>query len=76
MQIVVDFWATWCGPCKVIGPKFEELSDDPAYADLVFAKVDVDECPQVAEEAGVQVRSPAGIACYRLLLRAFFSFAS
>ncbi len=39
-QIVVDFSATWCGPCRVIGPYFEELST--AYPGLVFLKVDVD----------------------------------
>lgn len=39
-QIIVDFSATWCGPCRVIGPYFEELST--AYPSLVFLKVDVD----------------------------------
>lgn len=39
--VVVDFHATWCGPCKIISPKFESFSD--VYTDALFAKVDVDE---------------------------------
>ncbi|KAI9020003.1 Allergen Cop c 2 [Phycomyces nitens] len=50
--VAVDFFAVWCGPCKVIGPKFEKLSD--VYSDIVFAKVDVDEAPDVASEVSVR----------------------
>merc|ERR1711911_286655 len=39
--IVVDFFATWCGPCKMIAPKIEEMEKE--YPDVVFCKVDVDE---------------------------------
>ncbi len=39
--VLVDFWATWCGPCKMVAPIFEEVSKE--YADKVtFAKMDVD----------------------------------
>ncbi|XP_070492838.1 thioredoxin-2 [Chironomus tepperi] len=45
--VVVDFFATWCGPCKMIAPKLEEFS--VKYADrVVVLKVDVDECEEVA----------------------------
>ena len=40
-QVVVDFTATWCGPCRMIGPYFEELSN--GYDSIIFLKVDVDE---------------------------------
>lgn len=46
--VVVDFWATWCGPCKMIAPKFEAFSN--TYTDAVFIKVDVDEAEAIAEE--------------------------
>ncbi|XP_055641470.1 thioredoxin-2 [Toxorhynchites rutilus septentrionalis] len=45
--VVVDFFATWCGPCKVIAPKLEEFQNK--YADkIVIVKVDVDECEELA----------------------------
>lgn len=46
--VVVDFYATWCGPCKVIAPRLEALSKD--LTDVVFLKVDVDNCEDVAME--------------------------
>jgi len=44
--VVVDFFATWCGPCKVIAPQVEEL--EKTMPNVVFLKVDVDECEEVA----------------------------
>lgn len=50
--VVVDFFATWCGPCKMIAPKTEDLASK--MPDVKFLKVDVDECPDIAEEQDVQ----------------------
>jgi len=49
---VFDFWATWCGPCKVISPVFEKLSDQFSNAD--FYKVDVDDQQEIAQEVGIR----------------------
>lgn len=47
---VVDFYATWCGPCKMFGPVFEEVSRE---TDMNFIKLDVDKSPDIAREYGV-----------------------
>ncbi|EEH40309.1 thioredoxin [Paracoccidioides lutzii Pb01] len=50
--VVIDCYATWCGPCKVIAPKLVEFSE--TYPNVTFYKVDVDECPDIAQELGVR----------------------
>ena len=50
-KIIVDFTATWCGPCQRIAPIFKELSVE--YKDILFIKVDVDEFEEVAEQMEV-----------------------
>ncbi len=51
--VLVDFWADWCGPCKMIGPSLEEISDE--LADKVsIAKVDIMESTDTAAKYGVQ----------------------
>ena len=47
---LVDFYATWCGPCKMFGPVFEETSNE---FDMKFVKLDVDKAPDVARKYGV-----------------------
>ena len=51
--VLVDFWADWCGPCKMIGPALEEISDELADK-VTIAKMDIMENPQVPGEIGVQ----------------------
>lgn len=51
--LVVDFWATWCGPCRLVGPIISEMAEK--YADtLVVGKCDVEECEDLAAEFGIR----------------------
>eukprot|EP01113_Clastostelium_recurvatum_P015538 TRINITY_DN1868_c0_g1_i1.p1 TRINITY_DN1868_c0_g1~~TRINITY_DN1868_c0_g1_i1.p1 ORF type:complete len:105 (-),score=37.46 TRINITY_DN1868_c0_g1_i1:230-544(-) len=49
--VIVDFSATWCGPCKMIAPKFSEFSNK--YGNVAFLHVDIDEVPDFTEISGV-----------------------
>lgn len=50
--VLVDFWATWCGPCRMLAPVVEELATEQQDK-LIVGKVDVDNCPDLAQKFGV-----------------------
>ena len=50
--VIIDFWAEWCGPCKMFAPTFEKMSEK--YTDIVFAKVDTEVERELAGSFGIQ----------------------
>jgi thioredoxin 2 len=60
--VVVDFWAAWCGPCRMVGPELEKLASERA-GQIVVAKVDTEALPDVA--ARFDVRNLPTMVCFR-----------
>ena len=61
-KVLVDFWATWCGPCLMMGQKIaDEL--EPSMPDLTVVKVNVDEAPELAARFGIM--SIPALFCFK-----------
>lgn len=59
-KIIIDFWASWCGPCQMMGPVFEELSNN--YDGLKFGKISTEDEPELANRFNIM-----GIPCLIVL---------
>ena len=51
--VIIDFFATWCGPCKMLGPELEKLANN-VEDDVIIIKVDVDQYPELANQYRIQ----------------------
>jgi len=51
--VLIDFWATWCGPCRMQGPILDRLSEEVSEEELKSVKMDVDENPATARDFGI-----------------------
>ncbi|MCK5728934.1 MAG: thioredoxin TrxA [Methylococcales bacterium] len=53
MPVLVDYWAEWCGPCKMIAPILSEIADDYA-GKIIVAKINIDDNPETPQQYGVR----------------------
>ncbi len=52
--VMVDFWAEWCGPCRIVGPIVNQLADEYSEQGVVVGKLDVDDNPRTASRFGIR----------------------
>lgn len=52
-KVVIKYFATWCGSCRLFAPKFKRISEDPAYEGVLFLEVDAENNPEARKTAGV-----------------------
>lgn len=52
MPVLLDFWASWCGPCRMMSPVVDDIAES-MNTSIKVGKVNVDECPELAEKYGV-----------------------
>jgi len=64
--VLIDFWADWCGPCKMFGPTYEKVSE--SYPDMVFAKCNTEEAQTLAGAFGIQSIPTLGIFREKILV--------
>ena len=50
-KVLIDFWASWCGPCRMLSPVVDEVAEE--YADVKVGKINIDEEPGLAQQFGV-----------------------
>ena len=53
LPVIIDFWATWCGPCQMVGPMINELADEYAGR-IIVGKIDVDANSEIPSQYGVR----------------------
>ena len=53
-KVFVDFYANWCGPCKMLAPVLEEMDEKGEFNNITVIKVDVDAAPEIAAKFGIQ----------------------